>query len=127
MRILQFDEATRKEIQKAIVYANAHKMSILELEQTLNDPGKAAGFDPGFVTHIHDGFRVVYSIEEQPVGWCHHISISVESKTKYPHEIAIDEILKEFGMEQRSSGKTVQIWLEEEFQAVNILQKMKQP
>jgi len=33
------------------------------------------------------------SLEEQPIGWCHHISISVEKLKKYLSEIAVKMIV----------------------------------
>ena len=124
MRILQIDESTRQDIQKAIAYAESHKFTTLDIKRIINGQGKPAGDDPGFVTHIHDGYRVVYSLEEQPIGWCKHISISVEALGKYPHELAVKEILKEFGMDSNfeDSENVLQMWLEED-RAINILEK----
>lgn len=124
MRILQIDDDVREQIKKAKEYAKAHSFSFANLKRIIDDPAKAAGFDPGFVTHIHDGYRVVYSLEEQTIGWCHHISISVEAKGKYPHELAVAEILKEFGMAPLNSDETVMAWTDEETQSVNILQRV---
>ena len=71
--------------------------------------------------HIHDGYRVIYSIEEHPIGLCTHISISVESKTKYPHEMAVETILKAF--EIPPIKENLAVWLDKEWKAVNLLHK----
>lgn len=121
MRILQITDQTKEDIQKLIAYAKAHIVSNDRLKAMVQSPKEfyPAGDDADHVVHIHDGYRVVYSIEEQNIGLCSHISISVESRTKYSHEAAVALILKEFGM---SLDLATKIWLEKTVNAVNVLQ-----
>lgn len=118
MRILQITDETRKDIKKVIEYA---ENNILD-NARLADPKEflPVGDNPDHVVHIHDGYRVVFSIEEQSIGLCNHISISVESKDKYPNEHAVNMILNEFNM---SLDNSLSIWLEENVRAINILGK----
>ena len=117
MRLLQIDSDVRGQIKKALEYAKGHKFTLSQLnciiEGGAEAENQAAGFDPGFVTHIHDGYRVVYSLEEQPIGLCKHISISVEAPGKLPHELAVKEILKEFGMNPDFKSPKVVLWVED--------------
>ncbi len=58
------------------------------------------GFERPFSEHLEIpfGFRVAYSVEEQPGGLCGHLSISVDAKGKMPHPQAVEMIAAEFGM-----------------------------
>lgn len=44
------------------------------------------------------GFTVVYTREAQPAGLCHHISISIDVPGRTPTGIAVEMILRVFGM-----------------------------
>jgi hypothetical protein len=123
MRLLQIGDETLKDIQKVINYANEHKFDKHQMKLVMGGDLKAAGLNPDYVVYIHEGYRVVYSLEEQPTGWCQHISISVERSNKYPHEIAMKMILEAFGM-SGDFKKCLNIWLEKETESVNILQKV---
>lgn len=123
-RFLLIDENTRKEIKEIIIYAQKHSLDKNALKATILKIKKPVGDNPRHVIHIYNGFRIVYSIENQPHGGnCHHISISVKEKNKYPSPEAVEEILKEFGMKE--INKSFSIWLEKEIQAINILQKIE--
>jgi hypothetical protein len=65
-------------------------------------------------------YRAAYSVEEQPVGFCAHLSISVARKGKMPSLEAVQMIAEEFGMAFPSD----KVW-SEEFEpgqyAVNLL------
>ncbi len=83
---------------------------------------KPPGDNPDYMLYIHDGFRVVYTIEEQPTGFYHHISISIDRKKKHPNEIAVKIILDAFDM--KKTLKDSKIWVEKKTQSVNILQRI---
>jgi len=64
--------------------------------------------------------RIVYSVESQPVGLCHHLSISKMGKD-VPTPLMVEAIMKKFGIagdlsEVKENGH---VWLEGP--AVNIL------
>jgi hypothetical protein len=44
------------------------------------------------------GFHAAFSIEQQPAGFCSHLSISVERKGKMPSLEAVQMIAEEFGV-----------------------------
>jgi len=121
MRILQIDHNTREDIAKVLKYADEHRYSEAMMKLVMAGDIKPAGDDPGFLVHIHDGYRVIYSLEEQPLGWCSHISISVDRSKKYPHEMAVQEILGAFGM-KKDFNECIKIWMDEGTESINILQ-----
>jgi hypothetical protein len=123
MRVLQIDYETLEDIQKVVKYANEYKFDKHQMKLIMSGDLKAAGLNPDFVVYIHDGYRVVYSIEEHPIGRCQHISISVDRSNKYPQEFAVKMILEAFGM-SGDFKKCLDIWLEKETESVNILQKV---
>lgn len=124
LRVLEINEYTKKEIAKVIKYSknNIYDESMLKLIHT--GDLFPAGDNPNHLVHIHDGYRVIYSLEKQPVGLCHHISISIEDQDKYPHPEAVKMILKEFNMSDNLEIN-LKIWKEKGWNAINILQKVK--
>lgn len=125
MRVLEIQDSTREDIAKVVKYAQEHKYNIHMMKLLMSRDLESPGDNPDYVVHIHDGYRVVYTIEQQPVvGWCHHMSISIERSKKYPNEIASLEIMKLFGMDG-DYEKCLKLWVEKETESVNILQKVK--
>jgi dUTPase len=64
MRMLLIDDDVRGQIKKALKYAEEHIFTISQIKRII-ESGEAAkkysaGFNPEFVTHIHEGYRVVY-------------------------------------------------------------------
>lgn len=122
MRILQIDDDTRGQINKAIEYAKKHVMTA-EIAQRIQagEEHLIPGMTPEHVTYIHDGYRVVYSQEQHKV-LCHHISVSVEDKTMCPNIPAVQLILQEFGMSPDIKA-SMATFIDKE-NAVNIIQKV---
>jgi hypothetical protein len=81
-----------------------------------------AGDFAEYVVNIFQGYRVAYSIEEQPCGWCHHLSVSVDG-AKYPNPVAVQEIVRAFGMGEMAEA--ISIWQEEQVKAINVLVRTK--
>ena len=121
MRVLQIDDDTRKEIKKVKAFAYRHKVDEANLRATMAGIVEPIGDDPDYVVHIHDGYRVVYSVEEQSIGDCHHISVSVDKKGRAPHPLAVEMILEEFGMKKLEDSLAV--W--PEGIAINIVQEIE--
>ena len=67
------------------------------------------------------GFRAVYSIEEHPIGWCRHLSVSVSTKNRVPSVPAVEMIMHEFGF-KGTITEQLNVWLEDtEPKAANVL------
>lgn len=79
-----------------------------EVKLSDRDPGKTYDAAEGFLIPV--GYRVAYSVEEQPAGICAHLSISVDKKGKLPHPEAIKMIAFEFGCEDLKDSTG---WIEE--------------
>jgi hypothetical protein len=124
LRVLEINNDTKKEIKKVITYAENNICDEAQIKLIASKDIPPVGDNPDHLVHIHDGYRVIYSIEKQPIGLCHHISISVESGDKYPNPEAVKMILKEFGMNEKLE-ESLHIWKEDFMNAINILQKAK--
>lgn len=103
MRPLIIDAEAKGKIAAVLDYAEKHRLPRSELERRVNlanqgKPEQAVGDDPLHACYLEMGFKVVCSIEEQPMGWCKHISVSVDDPKKVPHIEAVRLIMREFGV-----------------------------
>jgi hypothetical protein len=113
----------REQIARAVAYAKAHPVSLAVVSKGI-DPDKPvavmkladrpAGFErePVLSVTFPGGFRAAFSIEEQPPGFCTHLSIGVEGRAKkgmMPHPLAVQMIAEAFGVPYPAHHA----WLEE--------------
>ena len=136
-RPLVIGPETLREIETAIARARMNPIPWQTLKATAVDtPGpmlalkdRKPGARPASIfVEIPFGFRVAISFEEQPVGLCRHISISVETSPqgKLPHMEAVKAIAEAFGIDiaKDYNSATTSTWVEEfapgEF-AINVL------
>jgi hypothetical protein len=80
-------------------YANLHPFSMDDLLDMMNGQEPVVGDRPEHVIMIPYGYRVVYSIEDQPVGRIKHISVSVDDSKALPSIPALAEIAGLFGFD----------------------------
>lgn len=109
-RLIRLDKDTLSEIEKVKKYAAANifdEHSLLAIKEKLSPP---PGNDPNFVVHIHQNFRVVYSIDEIDKNKYHHLSISYNNGCPGIPEAII--ILKAFGI-NKDVNELDNVWLEE--------------
>lgn len=122
MRALIINAEVKEDIRKLKEIAHAHPISIKEVMGAAIHPkdtfnlklgDREPGYKPVMVDWIwiQHGYRVAYSVEEQPTGMCAHLSISVDKKGKLPHPVAVNEIAKEFGIDMEKDKITG--WVEE--------------
>jgi hypothetical protein len=97
-RALVIDRIARENIERVIKYAFDHKIKIEVMRKMVTGEVVAPGYSPNYTCEIFNGYRVVLSIEEHPMGWCRHISISVDGGL-LPSIEAAKLIIKEFGFE----------------------------
>lgn len=95
-RALILDQENKKVIQDLCKFADANKINLDRLTKIANGSNPPVGDLPGYRCTIEQGFRVVFSIEEHPCGWCRHMSVSVDGG-KMPSVPAVEELMKEFG------------------------------
>jgi hypothetical protein len=129
MRALFITERVREEIKRLKERASANPTRIQQvmesaLEANEKTDVKLSDWKPEQRDALAEyiiipmGYRVAYSVEEQPIGMCGHLSISVDKKGKLPSIDAISAIAQEFGMFADNA------WLEEfepGHKAVNIV------
>lgn len=127
MRPLLMDDEQKQKIAKVVAYAEAHPYSRPYMQERVALAGLkqdvAPGDDPNFRCEIPFGFKCVFTIEEQPVGWCRHLSVSVDNPTKVPSIPAVEMLMKEFGF--KGPLKECYVYMEEDIspKAVNIIEK----
>lgn len=124
MRPLIVAPGTKEEIAAVIEHARKNPYIKADIEKIMRG-ATPVGDQEGFTVEIPFGFKAVYSVEEHPIGWCHHISISVERLGSYPHERAALEIIKLFGIDCEY-GHWDGFWIDEENQAINFVIKIKE-
>ena len=85
MKVLIIDAEAEARAKQVKAYALVHPQNVAMLVRTLGNPKLAVGNDPNFNMVLLPDWRVVYSIEQQPdpVGWCEHISVSMNDKGKW--------------------------------------------
>jgi hypothetical protein len=131
IRILQIDEKAKEAILKLKTYAENHKVNLEIIKQMASGIKQPVGDDSNFSCYLHDGFRIVYSIEEQPAGLFRHISISIDDLEKLPNVFATETIINEFGFKGTISNCD-SVWIEENVpvitvgfvKAINLIQKI---
>jgi len=119
LRPLILDDAVLQQIARVKEFARAHPIGIHELFRKVG-ANQPVGDDPHLGLLIPVGYRVVYSYEQQPAGWTHHLSVSVDEEGKWPHEQAVIAILNAFGIEADLS-KAVAVFKEDEYEAINVI------
>lgn len=108
----------RERIKAVKEYARAHRIALAELQRLAAAQTPVGDEYPGGRLVIPVGYRVYFSIEEHPAGWCYHISISVAADGLWPNPLAVGAILSEFEIEPGLSTH----YNEERCQAVNFIQ-----
>ncbi len=96
MRPLVIDTDTKERIAALKLHASKNVVSLAEMKKLI-ETGNVLGDDQSNAINLNFGYRVVYTLEEHPMGLCHHISISVDTPGKLPNEHAVQAIMDEFG------------------------------
>jgi hypothetical protein len=122
MRALILDEEAKSAIKKVITYAESHRVTMDLLQKTIAGKHPPVGDNKHHACYLISGFKVVYSIEEQPVGLCRHLSVSVDFDGKLPSIPAVEAIMKEFGF-TGDIMDCLNVWVEND-KAVNVLQQI---
>lgn len=123
MRPLLFGPEIRKTIQA--VKAAAMDNVINAREAVHMDPETIRNNNSKTTFTIPHGYKITYTVELQPFGSAAHISISVPSPNKGPNSIAVEVILKEFGM--LPIEQSAYAWMENidpTHFAINIIQRL---
>jgi len=118
MTALIITDDVRADINKMIERAEKHPLPMARIIEGAVDgdldivhlSDRKPGYERPRSEHmiIPMGFRVAISIEEQPAGWCKHLSISVPMPGKVPSQEAAMMIADAFGFHAIHK-----VWLEE--------------
>lgn len=127
-RILLMGPKEKEAIKTLVAYAESHRIDEDLLIKCLSGEW-AAGDDPNYACYVEQGYRIVYSIEQQPSGWYRHLSVSVDDSEKYPNPVAVEMLMKEFGY--KGGIKDCHVSVEERIRlatglvvnAINVLQE----
>lgn len=119
IRPLVVDDKTKSEIARVIDFATKNKYPIAVMMERMK-----GGLSPGdldwYTCFIQVGYKCVYTVEEHPMGWAHHLSVSIDAPGKCPAVQAVQFLMKEFGIETEMDKCYVYM----EGEAVNIIAKM---
>ena len=125
MRPLIIGERERAQIKKVLAHADVHRASIHDLIAIVKGNREPPGNDPAFTVHLPVGYKVVFTIEQQPIGWCRHLSVSVATAGCYPATEAVEALAEAFGFRHKLKDQQWSIGLEKSVQAVNIIEKLE--
>lgn len=131
MQNLVIDDRTKSEIARIKKYSEEHRIPMDQIIATIKDPEKSVGNDPEHCCILSEGYKAVFSIEEQPSGFCRHFSLSVDDERSLPSPPSFEAIMKELGFEGLLCD-CENVWLEENVStssgkigtAINVLQKI---
>lgn len=108
MRPLILTEESTAEARNVLRHAEAHVISWAELQAIATGALPPPGDNPIFACTIPMGYRCVFTHEMQRAIKFRHLSVSVDTPGKWPHEAAVDEIAKLFGFKNSfRSGKVI--------------------
>lgn len=112
-RVLIIDEDAKARIKALYDYSVAHQYTWEDILGVVKDQHKAAGNNPMHVIHLDHGYRIVFSLEQQPPGTVAHLSISVDGPKKWPSIESVQLISSEFRLNGDILTDTINIWQEE--------------
>jgi len=124
MSVVLIDAAARARLQEVKKFAEANRLSIQDIKDTIAGKQKPVGDDERRVVHFPGtGLRLVLSLEEQPLGWMWHLSMSIPKKNYVPDRPLAVLIMQELGINPEN---TVHVWPEKclvDHVSLNILVK----
>jgi hypothetical protein len=126
MRAMVIDDNVKRDLERLAAYAEKHVLSMDELLDMVNKQAPPPGDNKNFVVEIPFGYRVVYTIEDQPAGKVRHLSVSVDKKGKLPSITAVEEIMRMIGFKgELSECKVGFESIDENQDAVNVLEVIR--
>lgn len=126
MRVLIIGPAEKEKLKRLVKHAESHIFGMDQLLDTWNKELEPAGDMKDFVCTIPNGYKIVYSIEDQLKGNIRHLSVSVSDAGKYPSPEAIQLIMDELNYKNKLENCIV--WTEkltEDSEAINIAEIIK--
>lgn len=129
---LRITQETLDQIAQVQAYAFTHRETLRDLRNRMSTGTHNPGTIPEHCLEIPVGYQVIYSIEQNEPGWCHHFAISVTQPKMDPSPGAVTRILEAFGLRNLTPKgilqEAIQIWGEQVSQtneARNLLYPIK--
>ena len=98
IRPFVIDATLQAALARLRAYAETNPISTFDLVR-----GMPIGANANHVLEVAFGYRIVFSIEEQPeLGKCRHLSMSVDERGKLPNLVVVQEVAKMIGFECRA-------------------------
>jgi len=131
MAALLITPEVRKRIREVRDYANANAIPQDELLAMIAGKLAPIGDDPKHVCMIPNGFRAVFSTEDQPPGLCRHLSVSVENPDRIPNVHAVNILMEEFGFTAKVGDGLTHVYQEvidprTKHRAINVIEIVDQ-
>lgn len=125
-RPLIMDNTEREKLRAVVAEAEKNRISLAEMGEIIRGAKMAPGVDPRhekqwYISHFD--YRVFFTIEEQPCGWCRHVSVSVPTPGKNPNPFSVLMIMEALGFTGGWDGAD-KVYLEDFMNAVNVVQKL---
>lgn len=129
-RLLIIDDSTRADIKRVMTYAHNNPMTMDMMLDVFNNPSLAPGNDVNHTVIISDGFKVVYTVDEQVLGKMKHLSISIGGRPDIlPSIEAVNIIMKEFDFKNIIGDLGIYLHLEkigEDRKAINVMELLEE-
>jgi hypothetical protein len=102
-RYMQLDSEIVAKAKAIVTYAQEHPFTTADLVEFMSGKKTPVGLRPEYHMHIPQGFKVVYSWEQQPppLSWCVHMSFSVDEPGSTPNPQAVDVLLGLFEVNKK--------------------------
>jgi len=108
MRPLVIDEVAREDLRRVRTFAEANPIPRDVLRAMRSGDYPPPGDYQEWTAKLDHGWRVVFTVEDQPMGMCRHLSVSVSSlaEGKAPNPAGVAMIARELGFALESDGFT---------------------
>jgi len=116
MRPFVITDIERAQIAAVKTYGEAHVLSMHDILEATGNPDRSFALDEKRRVRFPFGFLAVYTLEQQPIGLCHHLSLRVLVPGRYPHPTAMQMLAAEFGWKiclEPPSDNLVNAWLDD--------------
>lgn len=112
-------------LEKLESYAVLNPFTLSKIKDIMSGKISPAGDIPEYSIIVPVGYKIVYSIEEHPVGFARHLSVSSPSKGMVPGEYILNLIMKHLKFDGRVDTLGTYVYTEdvtEDIKAINVVE-----
>lgn len=122
MPVLVMGPDQREALKKVREYAEANPVTSERFQRIMHGEEPTVCEDPRFQAELPVGYRVAFSIEDQPkAGKVRHLSMSVDRRGKLPSLEVVLMVMEELGFRAKSFKEVSRAWVENNI-AINVLE-----